>query len=71
MFWLVYLYKLQREASHFGVVGHILRCSVITTTFTKFLIYIGGKLSIHRNKSNLNCKINPIKNVSYKIDHLS
>ena len=23
MFWLVYRYKLQREASHFGVAGHI------------------------------------------------
>ena len=27
MFWLVYRYKLQREASHFGVAGHIFSCN--------------------------------------------
>jgi len=30
MFWLVYRYKLQREASHYGVAGHMFS---VTTTY--------------------------------------
>ena len=41
MFWFIYRYKLQREASHFGVAGHIWRC--VPLSRVKMALYVGNE----------------------------